>query len=80
MGQFGAVPVPVLAQGPAAVAVPFPWRVELPAFGALPAILKGFKVKKKIQKKKPKPKLFNFGVFLVLATWEKQQGCLVKKN
>lgn len=45
MGQFGAVSVPVLAQGPAAEAVPFSWRVEFPALGALPAILRDLRQK-----------------------------------
>lgn len=58
MGQFGAVPVPVLAQGPAAVAVPFPWRVELPALGALPAILRDLRQKFQQEKKKKKISVF----------------------
>lgn len=78
MGQFGAVPVPVLAQGPAAVAVPFPWRVELPALGALPAILRDLRQKFQQEKKKKKKSVY-FWVFLVLAVWEKQQGSLATK-
>lgn len=52
MGQFGAVPVPVLAQGPAAEAVPFSRRVELPALRALPAVLRDLRQKNSSQKKK----------------------------